>query len=587
MSRAEILAGWAGWVSRQPTAQCVVTSQQVWRYQDLAEEAAGLHSRLGAIQAGTGTEDGPLMVLCADRMRVIVALLACLARCGTFVPVDVRLPPARLAAVATALRPGVILADAAGRDLLAASGAAASVPVLAAESVAPQPWEAGTFLAPGEADSSYVYFTSGTTGGPKGIRGSFAAVWHFIRWEIEQFGVDPGTGVSQLTSPGFDAFLRDVLVPLCAGGSIHISSGEEPLAGAALAHWLQDRRIALLHAVPTTFRTLQAAGLGPASLPALQTVLLAGEPLLVSDVAWWRGLFGDGKKLVNLYGPSETTMTKVFHQVTAADAEAEVVPAGKPMPGVTVRVLAEPDAAAGTIGEVEIETPFRLGGYLGSAAGGFVGTHRYRTGDLGRIRADGNLEILGRRDQQVKVNGVRIELTEIENVLRSHPQVRDVCTAAMDNGAGQPVLCAYVVLYPGGAELPDSGLDAHAAAGLAPGCRPTVYVRLSSLPQTLTGKVDRRALPSLAAIALTKHRQDPRPGLEQEIATLWTELLSVPAVGRLDDFTLLGGDSLRIARLLDRLRTRYRVEVPIQKFADDPTVAGLAVAVAAARGEDR
>ena len=412
------------------------------------------------------------MVLCADRVIVVGALLAALADGRTFSPLDARLPPARLAAIVADLRPGVILADAAGRRQLELAGAANAAPVVAAESAQSGQWLAEEFAA-AHPDCSYIYFTSGTTGRPKGICGSFRAVQHFVEWEIEEFSLDQGIRVSQLTSAGFDAFLRDVLVPLCAGGSAHLPPDGEPLTGRRLAAWLEERSIGLLHAVPTVFRTLRHAGLGPGSLAALHTVCLAGEPVLASDVAWWRGLFGDRKTLVNLYGPSETTMTKVFHRVVAADALSAVVPAGKPLPDVTVRVLVNGEQVTGAIGEVEIETPFPLGGYLIPPSGGFAGRHRYRTGDLGRVSASGDLEILGRRDQQVKVNGVRIELTEVEIVLRAHPQVHDACAAAMPDASGELVLCGYVVLDEG-ASVPDVALAAFCAEYLDPGCRPTL-----------------------------------------------------------------------------------------------------------------
>ncbi|MFF2148212.1 AMP-binding protein [Kitasatospora sp. NPDC058190] len=571
MSHTSILDRWADQVESRATAPALATAARVWSHRELAELATGLRARLA-----DGT--GPVLVACADPVPVVAAILACAAVGRPFAPVDTRQPAARWTALLEDLRPGTVLADAAGRSALAAAGQD-ELPLLAAESVTTLPWEADGWRGVGGPDAGYVYFTSGTTGRPKGIRGSFEAVAHFLDWEIAEFGVAPGTRVSMLTSPGFDAFLRDALVPLCAGGTAVVPAPGAIPVGAALGRWLTEQRIELLHCVPTVFRTLRAAGLSADSLPHLRAVLLAGEPIRPADIAWWRALFAADKELVNLYGPSETTMTKVFRRLTAEDAEAETVPAGRPMPGVEVSVLAGGRPVTEAIGEIEIRTPFPLCGYLGEARGGFVAADRYRTGDLGRLRADGTLEVLGRRDQQVKVNGARVELGEIEDLLRRHPAVADVCAALVEEADGEPVLCAYLVA----GDVTDEELRAHAAEGLPAAARPALYLRLPAIPRTLSGKADRRALPSLAAARADHTGEQPLEGLEAEIAELWRELLHVPSVGRHDDFALLGGDSLGIARLLDGLRTRFGVEVPLRVYVGAPTVAGLAAAVTAGR----
>ncbi|WOI61867.1 non-ribosomal peptide synthetase [Streptomyces fradiae] len=597
MSHTTILRHWADHVEKEPDAVALATPSGDWTRRRLAAHAAGVRARLA-------DGEGPVLVACAEPAPVIAAILACAATGRTFAPVDTRQPAARWAAVFEDLRPTAVVADRAGRAALAGLRGTyeGTVRFIDAED-AQGPQDAGDAPAagaaesaggagdgarrgvdrgaPGTADAGYVYFTSGTTGRPKGIRGSLEAVEHFLDWETAEFGIGPGTRVSLLTSPGFDAFLRDTLLPLRAGGSVHAPAPGAVPVGASLAAWLDEQRIEVLHCVPTVFRTLRAAGLTAGSLPALRTVFLAGEPVRPSDIAWWHGLFGDGKTLVNLYGPSETTMTKVYRRLGPEDATAGTVPAGTPMPGVEVRVLAAGESVTGAIGEIEIHTPFPLRGYLDGRPGGFTGPRSYRTGDLGRLREDGALEVLGRRDQQVKVNGVRVELGEVEEVLRRHPGVRDVCAAAVAEDGADPALCAYVVAD---AAVTDEDLRAHATAGLHPGSHPSLYVRLSAIPRTLNGKADRRALPPPSAVRAATADDAPRDGAEAEIAALWCELLHLSAVGRRDSFTLLGGDSLAIARLLDRLRSRFGVDVPLRVFADDPTVAGLAAAVTGGSG---
>lgn len=572
MSHTTILDSWAGHAERDGRASAVSTPGREWSRAELARYTAGLRARL---EEGDG--QGPVLIACAEPVPVIAAILACAASGRTFAPVDIRQPEARWAALLEDLRPADVVTDRAwGEALGPHRGLFSGVRVIDADTVEPGRWCAADWQNLDVPDAGYVYFTSGTTGRPKGIRGSLAAVEHFLDWETAEFGITEGTRVSLLTSPGFDAFLRDALVPLRSGGCVRAAgSGAVPVA-VSLAAWLEKERVEVLHCVPTLFRTLRAAGLTSGSLPELRTVLLAGEAVRSADVAWWRELFGDGKALVNLYGPSETTMTKVFRRLGADDAEAETVPVGVPLPGVDVRVVAAGAAVTGGIGEIEIHTPFSLGGYLAGRTGGFTGTHDYRTGDLGRLRPDGVLEVLGRRDQQVKINGVRVELGEVEDALRRHPGVRDVCAAAVAEAGADSVLVAYVVAEE---SLTDSALRAHAEAGLVPGSRPARYVRLAAIPRTLSGKADRRALPMPSAVRDTADGDDPGNDTEVRIAAVWCELLHLSAVGRRDDFTVLGGDSLAIARLLDRLRSLFGVDVPLRTFVDDPTVAGIAAAV--------
>ena len=246
------------------------------------------------------------------------------------------------------------------------------------------------------------------------------------------------------------------------------------------------------------------------------------------------------------------------------------------MPGVSVRVLRGAAAEDGEIGEIEIEVPFPLLGYLDGQPGGYVaGGRRFRTGDFGRLRPDGALELLGRRDRMVKINGTRVEPGEVEGVLLLHPEIHDVFVTAaeIDN---RTALAAYLVA----AQVTDKDLTAHARRHLPAAMVPTAIVRVREIPRMLNGKVDARRLPRPESTALTPDSSDTPAGeLEIAIATMWTELLGHRTIGRLDDFAQLGGDSLAMARLLEWLRSRYHVDFPLRTFLTDPTVAGVAAAV--------
>lgn len=506
MTGGTILGRWLETTAAHPGNVAIRTRSREVTYAGLAMRAECHRDEFSRI-----TGASPVLIACADRIETVAALLAAMAVGRAFAPVSVLTPPPRLAAMLDELDPQIIVVDETGDTALrkAADGdprllrgrrvirtrdpAGASAKPFDPAQFDPARWEPAA-----GPDRGYVYFTSGTSGRPKGVMGSLEAIAHFVDWEIAELGVTPGTRVSSLTSPGFDAFLRDALVPLCSGGSMCVAP-RTAQAGPGLARWLESSGVRLLHCVPTVFRTLRPLDLTGRSLPELRTVLLAGETVRASDVRWWRGLFGDRKELVNLYGSSETTMGKVFHRITAADETADRVPVGTPMPGVSVRVLGA--AKTGDAGEIEISVPFRLHGYLTGRTGGFdpADPHRYRTGDLGRLREDGALEVLGRRDRQVKLRGWRIELDDVTNVLLGHPAVHDVHVTVEGEETGdagrtedsRAVLRAYVVSTGGGDERE---LLRFARGRLPLAMVPDEFVLVDVLPRTLNGKVDQERL---------------------------------------------------------------------------------------------
>jgi amino acid adenylation domain-containing protein len=571
---ATLLSLWADQVARRASACAISTTDHGSTYSELAARVAGYENHLCA---GKPT---PVGLLCSEPLELIAAMLACIATGRVFAPFDVRTPVDQLRGALSALTPGTVITDQPAASTLTEGARDLVTSVVMATDIPDASWSPSRWARPAAPDAGYVYFTSGTTGRPKGIRGSMRAVQHFVSWEIAEFAVVPGTRVSQLTSPGFDAFLRDAFVPLCSGGTICVPPAETTLVGERLAEWLAAARVELVHCVPTVFRTLYATQADAGTLPCLRTVLLAGEAMRGADVAWWRARFGD-RELVNLYGPSETTMTKLFHRTDADDAGRRLVPVGRPMPGVAARVLHGAAGQDGEIGEIEIEVPFPLLGYLDGQPGGFVaGGRRFRTGDFGRLRPDGALELLGRRDRMVKVNGIRVEPGEIEGVLLLHPDVHDAFVAAVETD-NRTTLSAYLVA----GQVADNDLIGHARRHLPAVMVPTAIVRVSEIPRMLNGKVDARRLPRPGATTLRPDSGNAPSGeLETDIAAMWAELLGHRAIGRHEDFMQLGGDSLAMARLLDWLRSRYRAELPLRTFLSDPTVAGVAAAVSAMTG---
>jgi amino acid adenylation domain-containing protein len=571
-------------------------------YRQLESQAARLAQRL----RDAGAERGSLVAIVASRTAdVIAAMLAVLHAGCAFVPIDLRFPAATLPSVVAEAGPRLWLVGegeaGALEQLQREHGFAATVLTIEEGWICDRGEDLR--LAPpaeeGDPDAlSYVYFTSGSTGRPKGIMGRLQAIDHFIRWEMETFGVGEGTRVSQLTSPAFDAFLRDAFTPLAAGGIVCAPAGRDSiLDGNQLAAWIEDQGVEILHCTPTLFRLILGQELAPESLPALRWVLLAGEPLLPSDVRRWHDLFAERIRLVNLYGPSETTMVKLFHIVRPEDGHARTVPIGRPMPGARVAVVDEKGKPCppGKLGEIYIRTRYRSLGYLNRpdlTAESFVQNPLsdrpddiiYKTGDLGRLQEDGTLECVGRRDTQVKVRGVRVEIAPIEDLLRTEESVADVAVVDRVDTQGNKFLCAYVV--PRG-ELDPAALAGALRAKLPDSAVPSAFVTLETLPRTLSGKVDRRALPNpgQAGGQIGGEHAAPRTPVEAALCRIFSDLLAIPQMGIQASFFELGGHSVLATMLLSRIRSVLGVEVPLREVFRTPAVEGLARTVVRLRAE--
>ncbi|HEY6331689.1 MAG TPA: non-ribosomal peptide synthetase [Blastocatellia bacterium] len=539
--------------------------------------------------------------------RIVVAILGILKAGCAYVPFDRRFPMRRTEHMVRLASPAWMLAES---ELLGDAGAALDAAGSDArlfslddgpppEAVAANPRYLGRYRAcEDESDPlverdpdglCYIYFTSGSTGTPKAIAGRLKSISHFIDWEIETLGLKAGVRVSQLTAPTFDAFLRDVFVPLCCGGTVCIPvSPDAMFQSRSLADWLDIEQINVVHCVPSVFRGILSQNLDPACFGALRYVLLAGEPLFPSDVKRWTDVYRDRVQLVNLYGPTETTMTKLFYFVSPSDTGRASIPIGKAMKGAAVIVL---DAKGkpcppGIIGEIHIRTPFRSLGYYQQpelTARSFVTNPFstdpedliYKTGDLGRLLEDGNIEYVGRRDQQVKVRGVRLEMVEIENCLMEHPEVVEAAVSAREDGSGTNYLCAYVV---SSGEVEPDQLRSHLNGLLPEHAIPSVFVRMERLPRTLNGKIDRLALPSPEE-ARKRAGLDyiaPRNPAEEQLAEIWAEVLGLKNVGVNDNFFDLGGHSLNVLQVVSRMQSAFDIELPLATLFKAPTISRLA-----------
>lgn len=272
-------------------------------------------------------------------------------------------------------------------------------------------------------DFIYIYFTSGSTGIPKGIYGINASLVHFIDWEINRFNINESYRFAQLTSPSFDPFLRDIFVPLFSGGTICLLPKNGIINNINFLHeWIYKRKIAAIHCIPALFHILLFHICKYKTvLSDLNYIFLAGEQVSINDIEIWFKINLSKTKLINLYGPTETTLAKLFHEITIRDLMHRVIPIGKPLPDTNVYLLNE-NNERDRYGEICIETPYCTGGYINNEVnnGKYINSpfnpklKMFRTGDLGEFINDNDLVYKGRIDRQIKIYGISINLYEIE-----------------------------------------------------------------------------------------------------------------------------------------------------------------------------
>ncbi|MEU8814704.1 amino acid adenylation domain-containing protein [Actinoplanes sp. NPDC048796] len=430
-------------------------------------------------------------------------------------------------------------------------------------------------------EPAYLSFTSGSTGIPKAVIGSRQGLAHFLRWQRETFGIGPGDRGAQLTSLSFDVLYRDVLLPVTSGATLCIPP--ERRDPDLLFAWLRSAGVTYLHAVPSLARAWLATATADRRVPSLRLVFFAGEPLSGLLAGEVRRRIG-AARIVNLYGPTETTLAKVAGVVDPEAGDGRI-PVGEPLPGAQALVV-DGDGrlcSVGEPGEVWLRTRARSLGYLNApeeqarrfVVNPFTGDPTdviFRTGDRGRLRPDGTLDLFGRLDDQLKVRGIRIEPGEIESHLCRHPAVRAAAVTVTDEAG----LVAYVDL-PAGSPVDGSALRAFLAATLPDQLIPGAFHRVERIPATASGKIDRRAVRGLTGTRLASGDRHvaPRTPTELVLADIWARVLGTPAVGVHDDFFQLGGDSLRLVHATALARDEG-IDLDVADHYEHRTVAGLA-----------
>ena len=562
-----------------PDAVAVVSGATHMSYRELDTRANALAADLQ--ERGVGP--GELIGLCCDRNEhMLVALLGVLKSGAGYVPLDPALPRQRLEFMAQ---------DAELRFVVSDLGAPDSWPFAVAQRVPVAglaPRDAAPESTAGVDDVAYVIYTSGSTGTPKGVRVPHRSVVNLLASLRTTPGMRAAHRVLSVTTLSFDIAVSELIMPLTIGAPIVLATRAQAMDGEQLRALIERENVDFIDGTPSTWQLLLAAGWpGRHDLLAICT----GEPLPPELGSRLLPLVGE---LWNGYGPTETTVWSSFHRVDRVDGP---VPIGKPIANTRIHVADSRLRALplGAIGELFIAGEGVTLGYLNRpeltterfvpaphTVGGAPSARWYRTGDLGRWRADGILECLGRIDHQVKVRGYRIELGEIEAALSRHPALERALVITREDQPGDVRLVAYVIGRNG---VEDGDLRQHLAESLPEYMIPQHFVRLSAIPALANGKLDRRALPKPTLDAGARaERVAPRNETEQRVLAAMESVLDLPGLSMLDNFFALGGHSLLAMRLTMRLNAEFAIALPLRTLFEASTAQALAAAVERAPG---
>ncbi|WP_229713995.1 non-ribosomal peptide synthetase, partial [Streptomyces fuscichromogenes] len=557
----------AAQVARSPEAIAVVCGQESLSYAELDARSDGFARYL--IGRGVGPES-LVGVVMPRSVELVVTLLGVVKAGGAYVPVDPEYPAERIEQILSDAGVQLVVGQ---RDVAAADGGGESV-------------KGGLPVAVVPDQLMYVMFTSGSTGVPKGVAVSHRDVADLVRdrcWEGEE---KPRTLFRAPHS--FDASTYEVWVPLLSGGCVVVAP-EGVLDGRVLRELVSGYGLTHVHLTAGLFREIGQED--PGAFGGLSEVSTGGD--VVSPAAV-RGVLEavPGTVVRSTYGPTEMTLCVTQVPFVSAGDVGEVVPVGRPMDNTQAYVL---DAflaplPVGVAGELYVAGAGMARGYTGRpglTAERFIadpfsgpGERMYRTGDVVRWTAGGLLEFVGRADDQVKIRGFRIEPGEVEAVVAGCDGVAQAVVVVREDTAGDKRLVAYVTPAPDARPGLDRVVREHAASRLPEFMVPSAVVVLDTLPLTVNGKLDRRALPEPEYVS--GGGRGPATPVEEVLCRLFAEVLGLDHVGVDDDFFDLGGHSLLAMRLASRIRTELNIELPLRALFDTPTVAGIATSLESA-----
>ena len=574
--------------ARTPNAVAVEHGSDALTFLELSQRANQLAHFL--VKRGIGPESK--VGICLRRsLELPVALLAVLKSGAACVPLDPAYPKERLT---------YMLEDSQTSLVLTQAGLLAEVTDFDAEVVN---LDADWKLFAGESQENlrsgvkpenlaYVIYTSGSTGKPRGVLLTHRGLVNHNVAAAQLFGMTTADRMAQFASISFDIAVEEIFPTWIAGGTLVVREEDASLAVGDFLRWVREKRVTALD-LPTAYWHELVRELSESTLrlpESLRIVIVGGEKASAAALTAWRKIAGPNVRWVNTYGPTETSVIVTSFEPKADEEIPAVLPIGRPIANTKIYILDKnlQPQPVGIAGDLYVSGPGLARGYLNrreTTAEKFVrdpfsnepGARMYKTGDLARYLASGEIEFAGRTDDQVKIRGYRVELEEIEAVMGSHAGVREVVVAARENAAGEKTLAAYVV--PAREQVPTtSELRLYLKQKLPHYMVPSAFVLLEAMPKTPNGKVDKRGLPAPKASDFAEPQEfvAPTDELETQLARIWETVLDKKPVGIRDNFFELGGHSLLAARLMHRIEQSLGQRLPLAALLQAPTVEQLA-----------
>lgn len=571
-----------------------------WSYADLAQEVARVAAVLRARQVQPGDR---VALWFGHGAGQVAALLGVLEVGAAYVPLDPLAPAARLRQIIADAGAVLVLTDRFAPDWPLSDWplpdwslpdrrdrvACLPDPESAVQATLPPPVPQPTAHDPDAL--AYLLYTSGSTGTPKGVPQTHRNVLHHVRGWARNLGLTASDRLSLLSTYGYDAAVQDIFGALLSGAAA-CPLDIRRLDRETLLDRIADWGLTVLHATPSAYRYLFGGHVAcRQDLSRVRLVVLGGEPARRADFELFEARFAKTAQFVNGYGLTEATAVTQWFAEPGTHPYGQQLPIGRPLHEGAVKLVDEQGNPAAFSGELLLAADALTPGYWSAA------TQRpeartepwFHTGDLARVLPDGNLVFVGRRDERLKIGGIRVEPVEIEMALCSHPDIAEAVVLAGTSPAGDPVLVACCGPRTGAAMPSIAALRAHLAALLPSALIPAHYQSFATLPRLPNGKIDRAtlraghvALPAPVAAPAGSAPADIRAGTapvaerERLLVEIWQALLQQEAIGLDDDFFLLGGHSLLATRLVARIRDRLGIELPLIRIFEAPTIRGLA-----------
>jgi amino acid adenylation domain-containing protein len=580
-------------VARNPEKLAIICEDGKLTYAQLNARANQLAHHLQS--RGVGPES--LVGICVERsLDMAIGILGILKSGAAYLPLDPDYPMERLAWMIKDSRLALVVTKASFTDQLPIE-ASRCVLLDGGQSAISRQSAANPIDGPKANSLAYVIYTSGSTGQPKGVMIAHRSLANYLLALQHELHVSVDDVYLHLASIAFSSSRRQLLLPLLHGATVVIATAGARKDPLALFETIKSEGVTIMDAVPSFWRNCTAA-LSDIDVELrrrlldnrLRLMLSASEPLLSDVPRVWTTEFRHPARHVHMFGQTETSGIVCLHRIEAGEEnDRGAIPIGRPIANTEIYILDEQlqPAAAGEAGELYIGGAGVGRGYLNLpdlTAEKFIAhpfnskenARLYRTGDWARFRADGQIEFLGRHDNQVKLRGFRIELGEVEAVLARHPAIREGAVLAREERSGNKRLVAYFVpraTAPSVSELRD-----FLAAHLPDYVVPSAFVQMPALPLTPNGKIDRRALPEPdeSRPELAINYEAPRTPSESRLAEIWSEVLRLKPVGIRDNFFELGGHSLLATQIVSRARREFKTELPLRALFEAPTVAEMA-----------